>query len=61
MREKRFEIILPAEVVAGFGWAEDEVPTRVREVLLMELLRRHTISQRKDAELLKSACGICSR
>ena len=53
MREKSFEIMLPEEVVAGFGWTEDEVPTRVREVLVMELLRRHAVSQRKAAEFLQ--------
>jgi hypothetical protein len=53
MREKRVAVTLPAEVIAGFGWAEDEVPARVREVLVMELLRGHAVSQRKAAELLK--------
>jgi predicted HTH domain antitoxin len=52
MKEKHFEIMLPEEVVEGFGWAEDEVPARVREVLVMALLRRHVVSQRKAAELL---------
>jgi predicted HTH domain antitoxin len=51
--EKRFEIMLPEGVVAGFGWTEDEVPARVREVLVMALLRRHAVSQRKAAELLQ--------
>ena len=53
MREKRFKMTLPEEMVAVFGWAEDEVPARVREVLVMALLRRHAVSQRKAAELLK--------
>ena len=52
MTEKHFEIMLPEEVVACFGWAEHEVPTRIREVLVIELLRRHAMSQRKAAELL---------
>jgi hypothetical protein len=39
--------------VAGFGWMEDEVPTRVREVLVMELLRRRDVSQRKATKLLQ--------
>ena len=52
MREEHFEIMLPEEVIAGFGWAEDEVPSRVREVLVMALLRRRAVSQRKAAELL---------
>ena len=53
MEEKRFAIMLPEEVIAGFDWAEDQVPARVREVLVMELLRRHALSQRKAAELLR--------
>ena len=53
MKEKRFAIMLPEEVMAGFDWAEDQVPARVREVLVMELLRRHAVSQRKAAELLQ--------
>jgi hypothetical protein len=36
MREKRFAIMLPEEVVVGFGWAH-EVPARVHKVLVMEL------------------------
>jgi hypothetical protein len=53
MKDKRFAVMLPEEVVAGFGWTEDEVPARVREVLVMDLLCRHAISQRKAAELLQ--------
>jgi len=50
--EKRFDVRLPEEVIAAFGWAEDQVPARVREVLVMTLLRRRSISQRKAAEFL---------
>jgi Uncharacterised protein family (UPF0175) len=53
MKEKRFAIMLLEEVIAESGWMEDEVPVRVREVLVMELLRRHVVSQRKTAELLQ--------
>lgn len=52
MAEKRFEVNLPEEVLAGFGWEESEVPHKVREALVMELLRHHVISQGKAAELL---------
>src|SRR5689334_17240204 len=52
---KHFDIVLPDEVVAYFGWAEPEVPTRVCEFLVIELLRRPTISQRKAAEILHVA------
>jgi len=40
-------------VVAGFGWAEGEVSARVREALVIELLRQHVISQGKAAALLQ--------
>src|SRR5215467_10577123 len=53
MADKHFDIVLPEEVVAGFGWAEGEVSARVREALVMELLRQHVISQGKAAELLQ--------
>jgi hypothetical protein len=52
MADKHFDVVLPEEVVAGFGWAEGEVAARVREALVMELLRQHVISQGKAAELL---------
>lgn len=51
--EKRFEVELPEEVVTGLGWQEPDVPAKVREALVMELLRRHVISQGKAAELLQ--------
>jgi len=53
MADKHFDIALPEEVVAGFGWAEEEVSARGREALVMELLRQHVISQGKAAELLR--------
>lgn len=52
MTDKHFEVDLPEEVVVGFGWQDAEVPSRMREALVMELLRRHVISQGKAAELL---------
>src|SRR5207302_11094794 len=51
MADKHFDVVLPEEVVAGFGWIEGEVSARVREALVMELLRQHVISQGKAAEL----------
>ena len=50
--EKRFEVELPEEVVAGFGWQEGEVPRKVREALVMELLRRDHLSEAQAAALL---------
>ena len=39
MAEKDFHVTLPQEVVGGFGWKDSEVPGRVREALVMDLLR----------------------
>jgi predicted HTH domain antitoxin len=50
--DKHFEVDLPEEIVEWFGWREAEVPGRMRETLVVELLRRHVISQGKAAELL---------
>ena len=51
--DKHFDIVLPEEVMAGFGWTAGEVSARVRKALVMELLRQHVISQGKAAELLQ--------
>ena len=52
MADKHFEVDLPEEVVAGFGWQESEVPQRLREALVMELLHRDTLSEAQAAALL---------
>lgn len=52
MAAKRFQVDLPEEVLASFGWQDAEVPGKVREALVMDLLRRHVISQGRAAELL---------
>jgi hypothetical protein len=52
MAEKRFEVDLPDEVLAGFGWQEEEVPSKLRETLVMELLRLDQLSEAQAAELL---------
>ena len=49
MAEKRFEVDLPDEVLAGFGWQEEEVPSRLRETLIMELLRLDQLSEAEAA------------
>jgi hypothetical protein len=51
--EKRFEVELPEEVLAGFGWQETDVPRRVREALVMELLRRDQLSEAQAAAMLQ--------
>jgi hypothetical protein len=50
--EKRFEVELPEEVLLGFGWAEGEVSRRVREALLMDLLRLDKLSEAQAADML---------
>jgi Uncharacterised protein family (UPF0175) len=50
--EKRFEVDLPEEVLAQFGWPEADVPRRLREVLVMELLRDDRLSEAQAADLL---------
>ena len=52
MADKHFEVDLPEEVVKWLGWQDAEVPSRISEALVMDLLRRHVISQGKAAELL---------
>jgi Uncharacterised protein family (UPF0175) len=51
--EKRFEVELPEEVLVYFGWHEGEVPRKVREALVMELLRRDQLSEAQAAALLQ--------
>jgi Uncharacterised protein family (UPF0175) len=50
--EKDFHISLPQEVVGGFGWNESEVPSRVREALVMDLLRLDRLSEAQAAAIL---------
>jgi hypothetical protein len=52
MAEKRFEVDLPDEVLAGFGWQEEEVPSKLRETLVMGILRLDQLSEAEAAELL---------
>lgn len=52
MADKDFQVSLPAEVVGGFGWDESEVPRRVREALVMDLLRLDRFSEAQAAKVL---------
>ena len=52
MPEKLFEVSLPEEVLAGFGWENADVPAKLREVLVMELLRRDDITEAQASDLL---------
>ena len=49
---KHFEVELPEAVLTGFGWQEAEVPQRVREALVMELLRLDRLSETEAAGFL---------
>ena len=55
MADKDFQVSLPAEVVGGFGWDESEVPRRVREALVMDLLRLDRLSEADAAGMLQLA------
>jgi hypothetical protein len=50
--DKDFQVSLPQEVVGGFGWDDAEVPRRVREALVMDLLRLDRLSEAQAAKLL---------
>jgi hypothetical protein len=51
--EKRFEVVLPEEALAGLGWQAMDVPRRLREMVVMELLRRAQLSEAQAADLLQ--------
>jgi Uncharacterised protein family (UPF0175) len=55
MAEKDFQVSLPPELVAAFGWNDSEVPQRVREALVMDLLRRDRLSEAQAAAILRLA------
>ena len=52
MVEKTFSVTLPDYILPGFGWQESEAPYRIREALVMELLRLDRISEAEAAESL---------
>jgi hypothetical protein len=51
--DKRFEVALPEEVLAHFGWKEAETPRKLRELVIMELLRHDRLSEAEAADLLQ--------
>jgi len=53
MAEKDFQVSLPPEVVGAFGWNDSEVPQRVREALVMDLLRLDRLSEAQAASILR--------
>jgi hypothetical protein len=52
MAGKHFDVELPEDVLAAFGWQDSEVPHRVREALVMELLRLDRVSEAQAARSL---------
>lgn len=52
MAQKLFTIQLPEELLNGFGWPETEVPIRVKEILVMELVRLDRLSEAEAASFL---------
>jgi hypothetical protein len=50
--DKRFEVALPEEVLAAFGWQDAEVPQKLREAVVMDLLRLDRISEAQAAAFL---------
>lgn len=52
MTTKRITIELPDDLLTILGWREEEIQTKIKETLVMALLREHKLSQRKAAELL---------
>jgi hypothetical protein len=53
--DKDFQVSLPQEVVGGFGWDDAEVPRRVREALVMDLVRLDRLSEADAAGMLNLA------
>ena len=52
MVEKTFAVTLPDYVLPRFGWHESEAPYRIREALVMELLRLDRVTESEAAETL---------
>ena len=52
MVDKSFVVTLPDNLLATLGWNESETPVRIREALVMELLRLDRLSEAEAADLL---------
>ena len=52
MAEKRYSVTLPDYILPSFGWDESEAPYRIKEALVMELLRLDRISEAEAAQSL---------
>jgi uncharacterized protein UPF0175 len=52
MASRHFDVELPEDLLAAFGWRDGEISDRVREALVMQLLRVDRISEAQAAALL---------
>ncbi len=52
MVDRNYAVTLPDYVVEEFGWEQSEAPLRIREALIMELLRLDRISEADAAASL---------
>lgn len=52
MVDKSYAVALPDYILKGFGWKESEAPQRIREALVMELLRLDRLAESEAAEAL---------
>lgn len=52
MSEKSYSVTLPDFIPTSFGWNEPETPTRIRETLVIELLRMDRITEADAASAL---------
>ena len=52
MVDKSYAVALPDYILDCFGWKESEAPQRIREALLMELLRLDRLTEAEAAEAL---------
>ena len=52
MVDKSYAVALPDYILDCFGWKESEAPQRIREALVMELLRLDRLTEAEAAEAL---------
>ena len=52
MASRHFDVELPEDLLAAFEWQEGEISDRVREALVMQLLRVDRLSEAQAAAFL---------
>ena len=53
MSERSYSVTLPDFIPESFGWNEPETPSRIRETLVIELLRMNRITEADAAQALE--------